>query len=259
MELSHRPRSCPHQVPAVAEAVVLELRRRHRYWGPRRIRSEMVRRRLVPARQLPSKSAVYRALVRAGLVEPLARRRRAERFKRWERAAPMELWQMDVVGGFLLADGSHAKALTGIDDSSRFCVSARLMPAERTRAVCDALAAALRVYGCPAQLLTDNGRVFTGRFNHPPVEVLRTALANHDRQDRAIPRREHPPGVELHPHRAVPRGGQLLAVGSPGAPVVEGDLLALLPSLRSGAGHPPSPRVSVIRLTSGGTQARCSP
>jgi len=30
-----------------------------------------------------------------------------------ERAAPMELWQMDVMGGFLLADGSHAKTLTG--------------------------------------------------------------------------------------------------------------------------------------------------
>jgi hypothetical protein len=35
------------------------------------------------------------------------------------------LWQLDVIGGFLLADGSHAKALTGIDDHSRFCVSAR--------------------------------------------------------------------------------------------------------------------------------------
>jgi integrase-like protein len=121
---------------------------------------------------VPSESAVYRCLVRAGVVEPLARRRRAERFKRWERAAPMELWQLDLVGGFLLADGSHAKALTGVDDHSRFCVSARLMPRERTRPVCDGLAAALRAYGCPQQLLTDNGKVFTGRFNHPPVEVL---------------------------------------------------------------------------------------
>jgi transposase InsO family protein len=169
---SRRPRSCPHQMPAQVEAVVLELRRVHRYWGARRIRHELVRRRLVATRQLPSESAVYRCLVRAGLVEPLPRHRRAERFKRWERAAPMQLWQMDVVGGFLLADGSHAKALTGIDDHSRFCISARLMAAERTRAVCDGLAAALRTYGVPEQILTDNGKVFTGRFNHPPVEVL---------------------------------------------------------------------------------------
>src|SRR6478672_2478015 len=57
---SRRPRSCPHQMPAGVEAVVLELRRQHRYWGPRRIRAEMVRRRLVPPRQMPSESAVYR-------------------------------------------------------------------------------------------------------------------------------------------------------------------------------------------------------
>jgi transposase InsO family protein len=159
-------------MPAEVEAAVLELRRVHRYWGPRRIRCELERRQLVPAGRLPSVSAIYRALTRAGLIEPARRHRRSERFKRWERAAPMELWQMDVVGGFLLADGSHAKALTGVDDHSRFCVSARLMSRERTRAICDGLAAALRTYGCPTQLLTDNGRVFTGRFNHPPVEVL---------------------------------------------------------------------------------------
>ncbi len=84
----------------------------------------------------------------------------------------MELWQFDVVGGFLLADGTSAKALTGVDDHSRFCVSARLMPRERTQPVCDGLAAAMRAHGVPEQILTDNGKVFTGRFHHPPVEVL---------------------------------------------------------------------------------------
>ena len=46
------------------------------------------------------------------------------------------------------------------------------MARERTRAVCDGLRAALLTYGAPEQILTDNGKVFTGRFNHPPVEVL---------------------------------------------------------------------------------------
>ena len=169
---SHRPVSCPHQMPGPVEVVVLEMRRAHPSWGPRRIRAEMMRRKLVPVDEVPSESAVYRCLVRAGLVEPDARRRRGEAFRRWERAAPMELWQMDVVGGFALADGTSAKALTGVDDHSRFCVSARLMPRERTQAVCDGLAAALRVHGVPAQILTDNGKVFTGRFAQPPVEVL---------------------------------------------------------------------------------------
>ena len=30
----------------------------------------------------------------------------------------------------------------------------------------------MRTYGVPEQILTDNGKVFTGRFNRPPVEVL---------------------------------------------------------------------------------------
>ena len=63
-------------------------------------------------------------------------------------------------------------ALTGVDDHSRFCVSARLMTRERTQAVCDGFSSALKTYGLPSQVLTDNGKVFTGRFAQPPVEVL---------------------------------------------------------------------------------------
>src|SRR5215211_4112941 len=94
------------------------------------------------------------------------------RWKRWERGRPNELWQLDVVGGFLLAGGGQVKALTGVDDHSRFCVSAKLMARERTQPVCDGLTAALRSYGVPEQILTDNGKVFTGKYATPPVEVL---------------------------------------------------------------------------------------
>jgi len=166
---SHRPAHCPHQMPAAVEVLVLEMRRAHPYWGARRIAFELTRKGVQPA---PSESAVYRCLVRAGVIDPLTRRRRRETWKRWERGAAMELWQLDIVHGFLLADGTSAKALTGIDDHSRFCVSARLMLRERTQAVCDGFSSALREYGVPAQVLTDNGKVFTGRFAQPPVEVL---------------------------------------------------------------------------------------
>ena len=173
VDRSHRPVSCPHQMPAEVEATVLELRRSRPYWGPRRLVFELNKRGVAP---LPSESAVYRALVRAAMIDPQARDRRSRKWKRWERGAAMELWQMDVVGGFPLADGTSAKALTGIDDHSRMCVCAHLMARERTRAVCDGLRAALARYGSPEQILTDNGKVFTGRFNHPPVEVLFDAI-----------------------------------------------------------------------------------
>jgi transposase InsO family protein len=166
---SHRPRQCPHQMPAIVEAAVLEARRIHPSWGPRRIAFEIIKRS--PGLSV-SESAVYRCLRRAGLIEPDTRRRRRRDWKRWERGVPNELWQMDVVGGFLIADNSPAKALTAVDDHSRMCVSATLMAQERTRLVCDGLTLALQTYGVPQQILTDNGKVFTGKYNNPPTEVL---------------------------------------------------------------------------------------
>src|SRR5438270_1398340 len=166
---SHRPAQSPHQMPAAVEAMVLEMRRSHPYWGARRIAFELARKRVEAA---PSESAVYRCLVRAAVIDPISRQRRRETWNRWERGAPMELWQFDLVHGFLLADGTSAKALTGVDDHSRYCVSARLMARERTQSVCDGFSSALNTYGLPAQVLTDNGKVFTGRFAQPPVEVL---------------------------------------------------------------------------------------
>jgi transposase InsO family protein len=121
---------------------------------------------------VPGRTSVYRALLRLNLIDPAARRPRDRRWKRWERGAPMELWQMDVVGGFVLADGTRAKVLSGVDDHSRFCVCAHVMTRETSQKVCDGLAKALRTYGVPEAILTDNGKVFTGRFNLPPAEVL---------------------------------------------------------------------------------------
>lgn len=171
VDRSHRPQGCAHQLDAQAEVLVLEMRRAHPAWGPRRISHELGRRGLVV-----TESSTYRALRRAGMIDPGRRRRRAEHWRRWERGRAIELWQMDVVGGIGLADGTSAKVLTGIDDHSRFCVCAHLMPAERTRFVSEGLEQALARHGCPEQVLTDNGKVFTGRFNHPPTELAFDAI-----------------------------------------------------------------------------------
>ena len=71
---------------------------------------------------------------------------------------------MDVLGGVHLTDGTEVKVVTGIDDNSRFVVSAKVVARATARPVCEALLGALRRYGVPEQVLTDNGKVFTGRF-----------------------------------------------------------------------------------------------
>ena len=84
----------------------------------------------------------------------------------------MELWQLDLIE-IPLADGTEIKVLTGVDDHSRYCVSAQAMLRATGRAVCRGLAAALGRYGIPEEVLTDNGKQFTGRFGKPrPAEVL---------------------------------------------------------------------------------------
>jgi len=166
---SHRPKGCAHQMPASVEAVLLEMRRINPDWGPRRLLHELAREGIAP---LPSRSGIYRLLKRHGLIDASARRRRDRKFKRWERGTAMELWQMDVVGGILLADGSEVKCLTGIDDHSRFVVCAGLMVRANSRSVCSHFADALRTYGVPQEVLTDNGKVFTGRFGRNKIEVL---------------------------------------------------------------------------------------
>jgi transposase InsO family protein len=169
VDRSSKPYSCPHQMDPVVEARIVELRRDHPGWGPRTIEHHLGREGFDP---VPGRTSIYRCLVRHRLVTPQARRRKRADYKRWERSRAMELWQMDVVGGVRLADGSEAKVITGVDDHSRFCVSAYVVARATARPTCDALALAMRSHGVPAQILTDNGKVFTGRFGKGTGEVL---------------------------------------------------------------------------------------
>ena len=60
---SHRPRHCPHQMPAAVEARLCELRRRHPHWGQRRLAHELARIGVDP---LPGLTSIYRALSATG-------------------------------------------------------------------------------------------------------------------------------------------------------------------------------------------------
>jgi transposase InsO family protein len=166
---SSRPATCPHRMTPQIEAKIVELRRVHPGWGPRTLRHRLGVEGVQP---LPGRTSIYRCLVRHGLIDPQRRRRKREDYVRWERARPMELWQMDVMGGVLLADGRELKIITGLDDHSRFCICATLVPRATARPVCEALLAAMAAHGIPEQILTDNAKVFSARFGPGPGPVL---------------------------------------------------------------------------------------
>jgi transposase InsO family protein len=166
---SRRPRSSPTRLPAELEALVCELRRKHPRWGARRLVWELGRRGVVP---VPGRATVHRVLVRNSMVTPQAQQHK-RKYRRWQRDAPMQLWQLDLVDGVRLAGGREAELVTGIDDHSRFAVIAAVVAVPSGRAVAEAFVAAMGRYGVPAEVLTDNGAQFTGRHMRPqPVEVL---------------------------------------------------------------------------------------
>jgi transposase InsO family protein len=185
---SHRPRTHPWQLAADVEAKVCELRRAHPRWGARRLVYELHRAGVEP---VPSRSSVDRMLVRHGFVPAAPRKRRRCDYKRWERAAPMQLWQLDATGSVMIRDATkpggvrEAKLVSGIDDHSRYCVIAMVVPRATSRAVCSAFVEALAAYGVPEQVLTDNGVQFTGRFLRPrPAEVLFEQICRHNGIDQ---------------------------------------------------------------------------
>jgi transposase InsO family protein len=165
---SHRPRTMPHQLDGAREAAIVQMRLAHPRYGPQRIAYYLNQRGVTP----PSLMTIHRVLARHGLTSPQARRKVLPAFQRWERGRSMELWQMDIVGGVLTADGTEAKILTGIDDHSRFVVCAGVMARATLRPVCAHLLAAMGRHGVPEEILTDNGKVFTSRFGHPDSETL---------------------------------------------------------------------------------------
>ena len=173
--------------------MICDLRTAHRSWGLRRLVFELERR----GHPGVSRSTVYRVLVRRHVIEPVSRRRRRDSYRRWERSAAMELWQIDVTASLFLADGRECKVITGIDDHSRFCVIAAVVMRATARAVCLAFTAAMAEFGIPSEVLTGNGKQFTGRFGKPrSAEVMfeRICRENGITQRLTKPRSPRPPG-----------------------------------------------------------------
>ena len=148
-EISRRPHSSPRRISPDVEALICEARRHHRRWGARRIAYELHRE---IGDRAPSRSRIHRILVRNGMVNPQEQQHKRV-YKRWEREASMHLWQLDLVGGILLAGSRECKMLTGIDDHSRFVVVAAVLEKPSGKAVCEAFIAAMQRWGVPFEVL----------------------------------------------------------------------------------------------------------
>jgi transposase InsO family protein len=154
---SRRPARCPGQTPDRVVAAVLEARRRHPTWGPKKLLS-----RGWPLAVRPGLSTVSLILNRHGLVS--ARRRRPRPLRSGPPAAaidrPNALWTIDFKGQFRTGDGTWCYPLTIVDHWSRYLLACRSLPSVRTDGSRAAVERVFREYGLPERIRSDNGAPF---------------------------------------------------------------------------------------------------
>ncbi|HEY4301430.1 MAG TPA: IS481 family transposase [Candidatus Didemnitutus sp.] len=147
-----RPHRCPEQY---AGEVVGELVGLYQQWG---WGGRKLRRRLQDLGRavVPAASTCTAILRRAGQFagrEPRA----GSAYRRFVRAQPNELWQMDHKGDFATQHGPRCYPLTVLDDHSRFNLVLDAAGQRTGSAVQAALTEAFATYGLPEAILCDHG------------------------------------------------------------------------------------------------------
>jgi putative transposase len=161
--LEDKPR-IPHHFPNETDPrivdALLDLRRKHTYWGAKKILKIVGGRH--PNWDLPCRSTVCDIFNRNGLVPRTRRRRRIGHPGKPSNIvfAPNDLWCADFKGQFKTGDGIYCHPLTVTDYVSRYLIGCQGL---HSTAVSSAKAVFTRLfeeYGLPNRIRTDNGVPF---------------------------------------------------------------------------------------------------
>ncbi|MDJ0441441.1 DDE-type integrase/transposase/recombinase [Rhodococcus qingshengii] len=112
-------------------------------------------------------STIHRVLQRNGLVSA-SPRRSPRTWRRFERYAPNDLWQIDGTQ-VELGDGSKAWIVDLLDDHARYAIGATATRRFTARSAWRAMETAIDEHGAPRQLISDNGMQFKSGKGEKPV------------------------------------------------------------------------------------------
>lgn len=157
---SSAPGECPHATDGEIVELLLEARREHPTWGPRKLRAWLID--SMPFElELPAPSTIGDILKRGGLVSSKKRRRRPSHYptRSLEVKAPNDVWSVDFKGHFRLRSKRYCYPLTMLDSYSRYLL------------VCDgyytadgrcrrSFERAFIEFGMPRAIRSDNGPPF---------------------------------------------------------------------------------------------------
>lgn len=188
VDRSRRPHSNPRMVAPSISELVLELRRKHPRWGPRKLLALL--HRYHPDLELPAASTVGDLLRKQGLSKPRRRDRRTPGYgpKLGGYDAPNSIWCADFKGHFEVGK-QRCHPLTITDGFSRFLLNCTALTTTLTRLAKRVFEAAFREYGLPAAIRTDNGPPFasvtTGGLSRLAVWWIKLGI----RPERILPGR----------------------------------------------------------------------
>jgi transposase InsO family protein len=160
VERSRRPRSSPALIPAVLEDEIVRLRKTLPLDnGAQTIAYHLSR----TGWEVPSVATIHRALVRRGMVAAQPEKRPRSAWRRFEWPRPNDAWQIDATC-WALRSGREVWVMDVLDDHSRLVVAARVCGGPTGDAAWGAFCDGAEQFGTPAQVMSDNGACFTGRF-----------------------------------------------------------------------------------------------
>jgi transposase InsO family protein len=149
-ERSRRPHGSPEKTPEPIEQRVVEQREKRPDWGARKLQVKLAEEGV----KLPV-ITIHRILLRRGLVAAEDRIRPA--LRRFERAEPNELWQMDFKGMPSVWQTAGLTPLSILDDHSRYLLALRAQQHTKGKPVRETLEEVFTRCGMPRQMLLDHG------------------------------------------------------------------------------------------------------
>jgi putative transposase len=163
VDKSRAPLSHPARIDTVVVEAVLEARRTHSHWGPRKILAWLSRKQ--PQFERPAVSTVSAIFAKYGLTRTRQARRRTPPYTDpfSEAKAPNQLWCTDFKGDFRTGDGRRCYPLTLTDACSRMLLRCTALPSTKVIGVRPIFEEAFRELGLPEKIRSDNGTPFASR------------------------------------------------------------------------------------------------
>ena len=180
IDRSRVPLDHPQAMPEEIAERCLEVRRAHPTWGPLKVRAWLARR--TPRTIWPAASSIGALFDREGLTVKRRLRRRSppSSVPFAHCGAANDVWCIDFKGWFLTGDGTHCEPLTLSDAHSRYLLRCQAMARTDTDHVWPVLDAALREFGLPHRLRSDNGPPFAscgaGGLSRLSVKVIKAGV-----------------------------------------------------------------------------------